>query len=283
MCLTAKPTVECSVSTAQVEPVGIEAVGAMAVMFECLLEIKWTVVRFVAGTVAHETDCGPVIVLITLSDLPLFNAEPPERADAARNRRLVLDAARKLFADNPRCVTMEAVAAEAGVGKGTVFRRFGDRATLARAVISEIEIELQEGMIRGAPPLGPGAPARERLLAFGARTWSSSSANAELMLAAEGPTHLARQRRLRALPHPRRAAARAGRLRRERRLPGRRVMAPLAAPTFVYHRRVRSLSLQEQVEAYRGPGYSTHRLGDDRPWVRRRRLRRPASRRLPAG
>ena len=58
-----------------------------------------------------------------MTALPLINAEPPERADAARNRRLVLDAARQLFQENPSCVTMEAVAAAAGVGKGTVFRR----------------------------------------------------------------------------------------------------------------------------------------------------------------
>ena len=54
---------------------------------------------------------------------------------------------------------MEAVAAAAGVGKGTVFRRFGDRTGLVRALISDTEIEMQERMIRGAPPLGPGAPA----------------------------------------------------------------------------------------------------------------------------
>src|SRR4051794_15088258 len=103
-----------------------------------------------------------------MSALPLINAEPPERADAARNRRAVLDAAARLFATRgASCVTMEAVAAEAGVGKGTVFRRFGDRASLARAVISEHEIELQEGMIRGCAPLGPRPPAPDPPLPLG--------------------------------------------------------------------------------------------------------------------
>src|SRR3954454_11657998 len=111
-----------------------------------------------------KTDRGPVILSTTMAALPLIDAEPPERADAARNRRLVLDAAARLFErDGASCVTMEAVAAEAGVGKGTVFRRFGDRASLARAVISDYEAGLQERMIRGPAPLGPGAPARERL------------------------------------------------------------------------------------------------------------------------
>src|SRR4051794_36175594 len=100
--------------------------------------------------------------------LPLLGEERPERADAAENRRKVLAAAERLFATgDPASVTMDAVAAEAGVGKGTLFRRFGDRAGLARAVISEYERRLQDEMIRGAPPLGPGAPPRERLIAFG--------------------------------------------------------------------------------------------------------------------
>src|SRR3954469_21053940 len=100
--------------------------------------------------------------------LPQIDAEPPERADAARNRERVLGAAARLFATHgPDCVTMEAVAAEAGVGKGTVFRRFGDRAGLARAILSEPESRLQEAMIRGPAPLGPGAPPVQRLVAFG--------------------------------------------------------------------------------------------------------------------
>ena len=68
--------------------------------------------------------------------LPLLGEERPERADAAANREKVLAAAEKLFKScDPSTVTMDAVAAEAGVGKGTLFRRFGDRAGLARAVL----------------------------------------------------------------------------------------------------------------------------------------------------
>ena len=52
----------------------------------------------------------------------------PERADAARNRKLLLAAAQRLIKTQPvSSLTMEAVAHEAGVGKGTVFRRFGSR------------------------------------------------------------------------------------------------------------------------------------------------------------
>ncbi|GIH94451.1 TetR/AcrR family transcriptional regulator [Planobispora siamensis] len=94
--------------------------------------------------------------------------EPPrERADAARNRLKVLAAAAKLFREKGvDGVSMDAVAAEAGVGKGTLFRRFGDKSGLAVALLDERERELQAGILSGPPPLGPGAPAAERLAAF---------------------------------------------------------------------------------------------------------------------
>jgi AcrR family transcriptional regulator len=62
---------------------------------------------------------------------------------------------------------MDAVACAAGVGKGTLFRRFGDRASLFHALIDDRERTFQEAFIRGPAPLGPGAPAAERLTAFG--------------------------------------------------------------------------------------------------------------------
>jgi AcrR family transcriptional regulator len=94
-------------------------------------------------------------------------AIPAERADAARNRRAVLEAFERLCArDGIAHVSMDAVAAEAGVGKGTIYRRFGDRSGLALALLSEDEHELQDALLRGPPPLGPGAPAGERVVAF---------------------------------------------------------------------------------------------------------------------
>lgn len=100
--------------------------------------------------------------------LQILRGQPPrERADAARNREKVLAAAARLFrekgVDN---VSMDAVAAEAGVGKGTLFRRFGDRSGLAAALLDERERELQGRILSGPPPLGPGAPPAERLAAF---------------------------------------------------------------------------------------------------------------------
>jgi AcrR family transcriptional regulator len=100
-------------------------------------------------------------------DLNLASAAPIERADAARNRRKVLAAAEELFATRSvAAVSMDDVAAAAGVGKGTLYRRFGDKSGLAAALLDEWETRLQQEMLGGPPPLGPGAPPEERLAAF---------------------------------------------------------------------------------------------------------------------
>lgn len=99
--------------------------------------------------------------------LPLLDSPPPERRDAARNRELLLDAAKALVEHcGARGVTMDAVATAAGVGKGTVFRRFGDRNGLMTALVVRRAEALQEAFTSGPPPLGPGAPPAHRLMAF---------------------------------------------------------------------------------------------------------------------
>ncbi|MFL6072838.1 MAG: TetR/AcrR family transcriptional regulator [Mycobacteriales bacterium] len=100
--------------------------------------------------------------------LELLRTGPPrERADAARNRARLLAAAARLFREQGvDAVSMDAVAAAAGVGKGTLFRRFGDKSGLATALLDERERALQSDILSGQPPLGPGAPAAERLRAF---------------------------------------------------------------------------------------------------------------------
>jgi AcrR family transcriptional regulator len=91
----------------------------------------------------------------------------PERADAARNRRAILRATEELLARHrPEQISMEQVAAAAGVGKGTVFHRFGNRMGLMLALMQERALALSEDVTTGPPPLGPGAPPPERLLAF---------------------------------------------------------------------------------------------------------------------
>jgi len=125
-----------------------------------------------------------VATLPHLPELPVVASEPAERADAARNRRRVLAAADRLFArDGVSCTSMDAIAAEAGVGKGTLFRRFGDRASLVRAVLGDRERAFQDAFIRGEPPLGPGAPPAERAVAFGEGMLDLLEQHAELMVA----------------------------------------------------------------------------------------------------
>jgi len=121
-----------------------------------------------------------------MHDLPVIQPQATERADAARNRERILCAARRLFAEKgASCVSMDEIAEAAGVGKGTLFRRFGSRAALATAVLSEDEARMQEGFIRGEPPLGPGASPRERLIAFGEARLDLIDAHAEILAAAE--------------------------------------------------------------------------------------------------
>jgi len=114
--------------------------------------------------------------------LPLLGAPPSERRDAARNRERLLDAAQELVERSGPCgVTMDAVAAAAGVGKGTVFRRFGSREGLMAAVLNHSETEWQAQVMSGAPPLGPGADPWDRLLAFGRSRLETTLLHAELI------------------------------------------------------------------------------------------------------
>ncbi|MEV8532009.1 helix-turn-helix domain-containing protein [Streptomyces sp. NPDC051211] len=89
------------------------------------------------------------------------------RIDAVRNREQILAAADQLFAErDPRTVTMDQIAKAAGVGRATLYRRFPDPRAVAAALLDEHERLLQERLTYGPPPLGPGAPAAERLAAF---------------------------------------------------------------------------------------------------------------------
>jgi polyketide synthase 12 len=104
---------------------------------------------------------------------PLAWGPPPaERADAARNRLHLLATAREMLAETGADrLTMDGLAERAGLGKGTVFRRFGTRAGIFQALLDDDERSFQALVLSGPPPLGPGAGAVERLVAYGrART-----------------------------------------------------------------------------------------------------------------
>src|SRR5690606_7766702 len=113
-------------------------------------------------------------------DPPRVGAPPAERADAARNRARVLAAAAELFRsrEDPRTVTMDDVARAAGVGRATLYRRYPDVVSIAGALLGEHERELQERLLRGAPPA-------ERLAAFYAAMVEHLEQNLPLLLAVD--------------------------------------------------------------------------------------------------
>src|SRR6059058_3759513 len=65
---------------------------------------------------------------------PSSGGAPRMRADARRNRDQILVAARDIFADHGPGAPLEEIARRAGVGIGTLYRRFPDRPSLLRAV-----------------------------------------------------------------------------------------------------------------------------------------------------
>ncbi|GAD86955.1 TetR/AcrR family transcriptional regulator [Nocardia asteroides NBRC 15531] len=91
-----------------------------------------------------------------------------ERGDAVRNRQVLLATAREMIAElGVEHVTMDGLAERAGLGKGTVYRRFGTRAGIFHALLDADEIAFQQRVLGGPPPLGPGADPVARLIAYG--------------------------------------------------------------------------------------------------------------------
>ncbi|WP_308354921.1 TetR/AcrR family transcriptional regulator [Streptomyces sp. Je 1-79] len=142
---------------------------------------------------AGDADAAQPVSLIAIPPttpgiplLPTSGRAAPERADAARNRRKILDAAARLVAEvGPAAVTMNQVAHASGMGVGTVYRRFGDVSQLLWALLDDRERQFQEAYMGGPPPLGPGAPDDERLHAFLDALVDRVLEQRELLLAAQ--------------------------------------------------------------------------------------------------
>jgi AcrR family transcriptional regulator len=172
-----------------------------------------------------------------------------ERADARRNRERILCAAARLIEERGiDCVSMDDVAAEAGVGKGTLYRRFGERSALLRALIEEPERDFQEALIRGEPPVGPGADAVDRLHAFGTGLLDLLETHSRFIRAAEGLGGVKRY------THPVYQGYRAhlGILLRQIRGDDPQteylidcLLAPLGAEPFLYQRESRGMTLDD--------------------------------------
>jgi AcrR family transcriptional regulator len=90
----------------------------------------------------------------------------PMRADARRNYERLVDAARKVFADQGGGASMEAIAKQAGVGVGTLYRHFPKRIDVVEAVYRD-DVDLLVGSVeRGLAELGPWAGLEAWLRAY---------------------------------------------------------------------------------------------------------------------
>jgi AcrR family transcriptional regulator len=122
---------------------------------------------------------------------------PPARAvrrDAARNYRRILDAARDVLGESGADASMEEIAARAGVGVGTVYRRFASKdaliGELLRLALEEVTAAVDQALART-----DGYGLEELLRAFG-QSFADHARYANLFL--ERPANDAATRRIRA-------------------------------------------------------------------------------------
>lgn len=181
-------------------------------------------------------------------------AEPGvERSDAARNRRRILATARRLFEERGVTrVSMEEIARESGVGKGTLYRRFPHKGLLCQALLDEPTRKFQEETLRMVEVRGPGA--LEKLTAFLESVVYFTEENLDLLYG--GHETLSGAERIAHLSHPARGwlrstvlgllrmADREGVLEDDLDLEylATALVAPLEIDLYYYQRRVRGYS-----------------------------------------
>ncbi len=177
--------------------------------------------------------------------LAVLGQPRPERADAARNRRGILEAAGRIMAERGVAgLLMNDVAEAAGVGVGTLYRRFGDRAGLAYALLDEQGREMQAAFMYGPPPLGPGAPPAERVRAFLHAQVDVLEENLDLWLMADTASPTVRHRsgpHLVNLTHVS-VLVREARPDADAQYLAEALLAPLAADLYAHQRRERGMS-----------------------------------------
>jgi AcrR family transcriptional regulator len=84
-----------------------------------------------------------------MDNLILPDDSRPTRSDAVKNHALLLETAQRLFnAHGLEHVSMTTIAEEAGVGKGTLYRHFKNKADLAHALLDQDMFDLQERVLR---------------------------------------------------------------------------------------------------------------------------------------
>jgi AcrR family transcriptional regulator len=139
----------------------------------------------------------------------------PLRADAARNRTLILDAARGAFAEGGLDVGVEEIARRAGVGKGTLYRRFPTKEALVQAIFDDILVEYEALAEAALDDLDPGTAFAD-FLAAAARMQASNQGFYDVVTQRLGTSALNDEQRRRfidAAERPLRRAQAAGRVR----------------------------------------------------------------------
>ena len=204
----------------------------------------------------------PRIDLMTVEDGN--TAERHERADAAANRALILKTAERLFAERGVAnVCMAEIAEAAGVGKGTLYRRFAGKAELCLALLDSQMSEFQaEALARfrrqsaeGATHLAQLADFLEALVAF---TEIHAPLLSEVerggLLRVDAPLNVPHFWQFMTVSALLRAAARRGEIADDLDLDyvGEALLAPLQIDIFRYQRDARGYSLERIADGLRG-------------------------------
>ena len=204
----------------------------------------------------------PRIDLVTLEDSPI--AERHERADAAANRALILRTAERLFAERGVAnVCMAEIAEAAGVGKGTLYRRFASKADLCLSLMDRQMGEFQaESLARFRRQTAAGVPYLTQLADFLEALVAFTDIHSPLLSEVERGGLLRDAEPLN-LPHfwqfmtvsaLLRSAARRGELVADLDLDylGEALLAPLQIDIFRYQRDARGYSIERIAGGLRG-------------------------------
>jgi len=108
-----------------------------------------------------------------------LSEEPALRADAQKNRELILSAAEALFLEKGAAVPLEEVAKRAGVGIGTLYRRFPTREALLAATSNERFLALAATSLARDKDLAPGEAVRAYLEELATNTPGCNAITAE--------------------------------------------------------------------------------------------------------
>ncbi len=111
-------------------------------------------------------------------------APPPERRDAAEHRRHILDVARRLFAERGvDDVSMQGIARAAGVGQGTLYRRYAHKGKLCMALLGENVARAEDELRTYLASCAPSTSARAQLDYVLSRHVAFNEENAPLLSA----------------------------------------------------------------------------------------------------